>query len=607
MRILNLNDYETVKTILDTYFDHIVEINELATKIRTKHLLDTSSVYNINDCKSITPLILTPFRGYEAYNKRMNACCVEHYSNEPNILVFFENIVDNLSDDGNIAELEEKIEKIFNYLVDNFDASVIYRELVATDYQYKYISKKSLLRCAALANESNSATVNSPSRIPDHLTFKTADELIEFISTPIDTEHLKHLIMNSERDTKTSVLIKSIINNEINTADVFKAYRDEFVRWVKIENLSDRTDKTKFPLIHYTNFSQFFIYAFRNLMNSGDINSVIDTYTSSIDGQDDKTLIDHVNEQIALLKNYRYFITAMFHEVVVSEDLAKYILPVEFVLYVLSVKPKKNCAAYQVHELFRALYLKTDYISERINDCYVHFIDHDQVDERDIWFTSCLQMLMGFNNGSVEILSPIYYMENIYRSSLYNSLSYTRFIRGMIETVNGVQQFIDKDPVNIDMNSTDDDLIKIIDSYIEYNTNKLNDNSKTENDSDKDEDPTEYYKHKIEVLEGVKDSIIYAYGLVNDNVKAIDKLYSNCKAITEANNFIRADYSDISYDGLEDAHKLPIWPIRVIVEQPSKDEQVDTEKASEAQKKLRDLKPGDIFKKYEMTSKSPCR
>ena len=302
MRILDLNNYETVKTILDTYFDHIVEINELATKIRNRHL-DTSSVYNINDCKSITPLILTPFRGYEAYNKRMNACCVEHYSNEPNILVFFENIVDNLSDDGNIAELEEKIEKIFNYLVDNFDASVIYRELVATDYQYKYISKKSLLRCAALANESNSATVNSPSRIPDHLTFKTADELIEFISTPIDTEHLKHLIMNSERDAKTSVLIKSIINNEINTADIFKAYRDEFVRWVKIENLSDRTDKTKFPLIHYTNFSQFFIYAFRNLMNSGDINSVIDTYTSSIDGQDDKTLIDHVNEQIALLKN----------------------------------------------------------------------------------------------------------------------------------------------------------------------------------------------------------------------------------------------------------------------------------------------------------------
>ena len=50
MSILNLNDYETVKTILDTYFDHIVEINELATKIRTKHL-DTSSVYNINDCK----------------------------------------------------------------------------------------------------------------------------------------------------------------------------------------------------------------------------------------------------------------------------------------------------------------------------------------------------------------------------------------------------------------------------------------------------------------------------------------------------------------------------------------------------------------------------
>ena len=64
--------------------------------------------------------------------------------------------------------------------------------------------------------------------------------------------------------------------------------------------------------------------------------------------------------------------------------------------------------------------------------------------------------------------------------------------------------------------------------------------------------------------------------ILTDNVKAIDKLYSNCKAITEANNFIRADYSDISYDGLEDAHKLPIWPIRVIVEQPSKDEQVDT-------------------------------
>ena len=95
MRMLDLNNYETVKTILDTYFDHIVEINELATKIRTKHL-DTASVYNINDCKSITSLILTPFRGYEAYNKRMNACCVEHYANEPNILVFFENIVDNL-------------------------------------------------------------------------------------------------------------------------------------------------------------------------------------------------------------------------------------------------------------------------------------------------------------------------------------------------------------------------------------------------------------------------------------------------------------------------------------------------------------------------------
>ena len=140
MRMLDLNNYETVKTILDTYFDHIVEINELATKIRTKHL-DTLSVYNINDCKSITSLILTPFRGYEAYNKRMNACCVEHYANEPNILVFFENIVDNLSDDGNIAELEEKIEKIFNYLVDNFDASLIYRECVATNYQYKYISK----------------------------------------------------------------------------------------------------------------------------------------------------------------------------------------------------------------------------------------------------------------------------------------------------------------------------------------------------------------------------------------------------------------------------------------------------------------------------------
>ena len=142
---------------------------------------------------------------------------------------------------------------------------------------------------------------------------------------------------------------------------------------------------------------------------------------------------------------------------------------------------------------------------------------------------------------------------------------------------------------------------------MKYNTNKLNDNYKTENDSNKDEHPTEYYKNKIEVLEGVKDSIIYAYGLVNDNIKAIDKLYSNCKAITEANNFIKADYSDISYDGLEDTHKLPIWPIRVIVEQPSKDEQVDTEKASEAQRKLRDLKPGDIFKKYEMTSKSPCR
>jgi len=604
MRTLNLKDYGTVKSILDTYFDHIVEINELATKIRIGY--PDVSMYNINDCKSITSLVLTPFRGYEAYNKRMNACCVEHYGNEPDIFTLFENIVYNLPDSDNAVELGEKIEKIFNYLVDNFDASVIYRECVATNYQYKYISKKSLLRCAALARESSKSTVNSPSRIPDHLTFKTADELIEFISTPIDTIN-KFIVIDSEKDAKTSVLIKSIVNNEINTADIFKAYRDEFVSWVKVEDLPTRTDKNKFPLIHYTNFSQFFIYAFRNLMNSGDINSVIDTYTDSIDGQDDKTLIDHVNDQIALLKNYRYFITAMFHEVVVSEDLAKYILPVEFILYVLSVKPKKNCAAYQVHELFRALYLKADYVSERINDCYVHFIDHDQVDERDIWFTSCLQMLMGFNNGSVEIVSPIYYMENIYRSSLYNSLSYTRFIRGMVETVNGIQQYIDKEPVNVDINTSDDELIDIVDSYIKYINDKLNEESSSEKVSEDDKDMTEYYKNKIEVLEDIKDSINYASSLFDDNVKAFDKLDKNCKAITEADNFIRADYSDISYNGLEDSDKLPIWPIRVILEQSSDEQQVDSEKVSEAQRNLRDLKPGDIFKKYEMTSKSPCR
>mgnify|MGYP007111733464 CR=1 FL=1 len=51
MRTLNLKDYGTVKSILDTYFDHIVEINELATKIRIGY--PDVSMYNINDCKSV--------------------------------------------------------------------------------------------------------------------------------------------------------------------------------------------------------------------------------------------------------------------------------------------------------------------------------------------------------------------------------------------------------------------------------------------------------------------------------------------------------------------------------------------------------------------------
>ena len=643
---IDFSNPKQVEDFISTYksaLERIVKTNGIALDYQKNHADDKTlgCVVDLKDAR-ITDLILTVPLGYEAYNSATNNCCIEWYQDEQSVVEFIDKCISDVSrvcKDGNaVAVLIDKFNDLFMYIAEHFNASQLYKTGVAfRTHASTYISSENVRKCALLATCDDVETVNGTSRVVPSACFTTVEDALKFMreSSGIDSA--------SESKIKTMILISSIIANGFDVGQIYKAYCEEIVAWTKdVERLEGKLSAeeldAKYGLIYHTDFGMFFVYAYKNLCNSGDVNSVIKQYEESYDPEvNDEELKKHIDAEVKRIREYRYYCTQMFLEALSDGNTVKQLIPPALALFVLSHRPTINTAAFQVHSLFEEYFTKLDGETYRVNSCFVNYGTHDAKDPIDLNFADLLRLVMGFNNSTSEYKAAIYYKNQIDFSKYWNDVTWTRFMRSMIYTINlnvikpnAKGEIRD---VGLKFDGTDDvykvvgfidneiaEIQKICDEILA----KREDSTKAEAAAPGDipapqpQDYLEYYKQKIKSLESTKNSLKEAQFRYENNINELNNLEAASDIVynernsdrTEDFGYLPGTVDLIGMDEVKDG-ELPIWPSRVVdsdyYDVDERSSKFAAASSLEEKKRIETLKASEIFKyENEIKNKNGC-
>lgn len=644
---IDFSKFEEVEKFISVYksaLERIVNTNAIALEYQKNHADDKTlgRVVDLKDAR-VTDLILTVPLGYEAYNSATNNCCIEWYQDEQSVIEFIDKCIFDVSrsidkTDGNALDvLIDKFNDLFLYIAEHFNASQLYKTGVAfRAHTNTYISPENVRKCALMATCDDVETVNGTSRVVPSACFTTVEDALKFMreSSGIDSV--------SEAKIKTMILISSIINNGFDVGQIYKAYCEEIVAWTKdidrIEGkLSTEELDAKYGLIYHTDFGMFFVYAYKNLCNSGDVNFVIKQYEESYDSEvNDAELKKHIDTEVKRIREYRYYCTQMFLEALSDGNNIKQLIPPALALFVLSHRPTSNTAAFQVHGLFEDYFTKLDAVTYRVNSCFVNYGIHDAKDPIDLNFADLLRLVMGFNNSTSEYKSAIYYKNQIGFSKYWNDVTWTRFMRSMLYTIklnvlkpNAKGEIPD---VGLKFDGTDDldKVVGFLDNEI-AETQKICDEILAKRDPIKAEatapgdiptprpqDYLEYYKQKIKSLESTKTSLKEAQFRYENNVSELNDLEEVSDSVykelvdtrTEDYGYLPGTKDFIGMDEVKGG-ETPIWPSRVVdpeyYDADERNSECDVSSGLEEKKRIATLKAGGIFKyENEIKNKNGC-
>lgn len=598
--------------------------------------------------KGLCELLLAGPKGYVSIDKTINRSCVEYDASESTILDYFAGVISEYEELINSKieehdktppkvgyidiELRDALNKLATSYATKFDASVVYREYILGESEATKLSGMldpntvRLIAEKSVTSETNFA-LSSPGGIADKFAFGSTAELMKWITRYYGQPEL----MEKYRTFNTNVLIREInLNSNIPVDEVYKIFRDEIVGWVKthFDKRSDDLIKTMLCI----DFDKFCLFSYRYLLNAGDADSVIKDYNSSItDTSSDQVKAD-VSKSVETIRKMKYYIHSMFMELTANERLPNRFLSANTIAFILSTEPNMRSTAFQVCEVFTALYSKSEFVTERINSYYIHFIPHDEADSRDVFLASVLAAIYGFNVSSQKIFAPSVFSEFFELQRTIIGISIQRFIRGMKAQLSFVEKHLSGKltyelktkidsakftlsyPTFEEVKNKIKVLKEVIGSIVDDFTNSKNEDSTSEHKA-----YAEFYKDKIRQLDGYAEYCEYAIDRFASVSKETEILYHNIKNFNVVNyndvigNIRIADFEDWGYYG-----KI-IWPRRVIeyIEQIDPSEREDIAKipyeersfVDTTKKMLEDLKPGDIFKRNnpEMTVKSGCK
>ena len=639
---INFSKFEEVEKFISVYksaLERIVKTNVVALEYQKNHVDDKTlgCVVDLKDAR-VTDLILTVPLGYEAYNSATNNCCIEWYQDEQSVIEFIDkcisDVVQHDPSKEHVEILIEEFNDLFMYIAENFNASQLYKTGVAfRAHTNTYISSENVRKCALMATYDDKETVNGTSRVVPSACFTTVEDALKFMreSSGIDSA--------SESKIKTMILISSIITNEFDVGQVYKAYCEEIVAWTKdvdrIEGkLSAEELDAKYGLIYHTDFGMFFIYAYKNLCNSGDVNAVTKQYEESYDPEvNDAELKKHIDAEVKRIREYRYYCTQMFLEALSDGNNIKQLIPPALALFVLSHRPTSNAAAFQVHSLFEEYFTKLDGVTYRVNSCFVNYGTHDVKDPIDLNFADLLRLVMGFNNSTSEYKAAIYYKSQIDFSKYWNDVTWTRFMRSLLYTIklnvlkpNAKGEMPD---VGLKFNGTDDldKVVEFLDNEI-VETQKICDEILAKRDSanagavtpgdipaSQPQDYLEYYKQKIKSLESTKNSLKEARFRYENNVNELTELEAASdtayreheNAPIEGFGYLPGTKDFTGMDEVKDG-EIPLWPSRVVdPDYYNVYERDVSEYAANEMKRVETLKAGEIFKyENDIENKNGC-
>ncbi len=644
---INFSKFEEVEKFISVYksaLERIVKTNAIALEYQKNHADDKTlgRVVDLKDAR-VTDLILTVPLGYEAYNSATNNCCIEWYQDDQSVSQFIDKCIFEVSRatdeaDGNALDvLINEFNDLFLYIAEHFNASQLYKTGVAfRAHTNTYITAENVRKCALMATCDDVETVNGTSRVVPAACFATVEDALKFMreSSGIDSV--------SEAKIKTMLLISSIINNGFDVGQIYKAYCEEIVAWTKdVERIEGKLSAeeldTKYGLIYHTDFGMFFVYAYKNLCNSGDVNSVIKQYKESYDPEvNDAELKKHIDAEVKRIREYRYYCTQMFLEALSDGNNVKQLIPPALALFVLSHRPTSNAAAFQVHGLFEEYFTKLDGATYRVNSCFVNYGTHDAKDPIDLNFADLLRLVMGFNNSTSEYKAAIYYKNQIDFSKYWNDVTWTRFMRSMLYTIklnvlkpNAKGEIPD---VGLKFDGTDDidKVVGFLDNEI-AETRKICDEILAKRDSAKTEaaapgdipapqpqDYLEYYKQKIKSLESTKNSLKEAQFRYENNVSELNDLEAASDAVyNERNNARTEDFGYLpgtkDFTGMDEVKdgETPLWPSRVVdpdyYDVDERSSEFAAASSLEEKKRIETLKAGGIFKyENEIKNKNGC-
>lgn len=622
---------------VERMLDYIKKIGDLAHE---KH-----SEFNPFN-KGLCELLLAGPKGYVSIDKTINISCVEYDASESTILDYFAGVISEYEELINSKieehdktppkvgytdlELRSALNKLATIYATDFDASVVYKEYILGEGKSKLSAmlEPSTVRLIAersVTSETNLA-MSSPGGIADKFAFKSVDELMKYITRYYGQPEL----MEKYRTFNTNVLIREInMNPNIPVDEVYKIFRDEIVGWVKTHFDKRSDDLIKSMLC--IDFDKFCLFSYRYILNAGDVDSVIAEYNSSITDESSAEVKTSVKQTVETLRKMKYYIHSMFMELTANERLPNRFLSANTIAFILSTEPNMHSTAFQVCEVFTALYSKQEFVTERINPYYIHFMPHDEADSRDVFLASVLAAIYGFNVSSQKIFAPSVFGEFLELQRTIIGISVNRFIRGMKTQVEYIEkQLMEK--LTDDLKSKIDS-VKITPSYPSFDEVKEKikilkealESIVDDFNSDKKELSSvvkayvDLYKDKIRQLDKYTECCTYAIDRMASVSKETEILYHNIESFGVVNyndvigNLRIADFEDWGYYGKN------IWPRRVIeyIEQVDPADNVDLSSVpyeerlyiDSTKKMLENLKPGDIFKRNtpEMTVKSGCK
>lgn len=629
-----LGEMQTVERMLD----YVKRIGDLAHE---KH--PEFNPFN----KGLCELLLAGPKGYVSIDKIINRSCVEYDASESTVLDYFAGVISEYEELINSKieehdktppevgyvdlELRSALNKLAIIYATNFDASVVYKEYILGEGKSKFsgMLEPNTVRLIAeksVMSETNFA-LSSPGGIADKISFESVDELMKYITRYYGQPEL----MEKYRTFNTNVLIHEINQNpNIPVDEVYKIFRDEIVGWVKshFDKRSDDLIKTMLCI----DFDKFCLFSYRYILNAGDVDSVIAEYNSSITDESSEEVKTSVKQTVETLRKMKYYIHSMFMELTANERLPSRFLSANTIAFILSTEPNMHSAAFQVCEVFTALYSKQEFVTERINSYYIHFIPHDEADSRDVFLASVLAAIYGFNVSSQKIFAPSVFEEFFELQRTIIGISVNRFVRGMKTQIEYIEkQLIGK--LTGDLKSKIDSVkiapcypsfdevkekIRILKESLESIIDDVFNPDKKELSSE-DEAYADLYKDKIRQLNKYEECCTYAIDRIDSVSLETEILCHNIESFGVVNyndsicNLRIADFEDWGYYGKN------LWPRRVImyIEQVDPSDSIDLsivpyEERSyidPTKKMLEDLKPGDIFKRNtpEMTVKSGCK